>query len=90
MPDVVGEDLVVAEAVLNGERDAVGRDDLRRDVRRPLGPRGLRRDDGGFDRGLTRPERRFRAVDLHELGAALERAGHDVSDRAHAQDRDPH
>src|SRR5439155_93694 len=40
VPDVVGEDLVVAEAVLNGERDAVGRDDLRRDVRRPLGPRG--------------------------------------------------
>ena len=84
------ERLVIAEAVLDRDSNAVAREDLRGDPRGPRRAGCLCRHDRDIDRRLAFAKRRAGPIDLHELGAAVERARDDVADRTHAQDRHAH
>src|SRR5581483_9919309 len=85
--DRVAQHLVVAETVLDGDRDAVAGQQAPRDVRRPCGAVRLHADDRDVDRPLVGAQRRARPIDEHEVRAATEGALDDVADRAIPDDR---
>src|SRR2546428_613432 len=85
-----GQRLVVAEAVLDRERDPVRGEDPRRLLGGPGRAGSLRRHDRHVDRRLAIPQRGPRAVDAHELAPAREDVRHVLADRPHAEDRDAH
>src|SRR5207247_9884389 len=79
--------LVVAQPVLDRDRDSLATDDLRRDRRRPRRALRLDADDDGVYRLLAGNERRLGAIDTHQVDATVERLLDHVADRAHPDDR---